>query len=99
MKPRKSFARLSTQIHLDPDRWIVLVQFLTLTKQLEKAEKAVHDAESALKEKPLGLLSAARCWDEAYKTAGQGPEIQVLARLEQAAGTERLGTPSPRTSL
>ena len=31
----------------DPDRWFVLLQFLTLTKQLEKAETAVHDAESA----------------------------------------------------
>ena len=29
----------------DPDRWITLVQFMVVTKQLAKAEKAINDAE------------------------------------------------------
>ena len=32
----------------DPDRWITLVQFMVLTKQPEKAEKAIKDAEAVL---------------------------------------------------
>lgn len=55
----------------DPGRWIALVEFLTLTKEMDKAEKAVHDAESALKEKPLGPARCCEVLGRAYKTAGQ----------------------------
>ncbi|HKM52378.1 MAG TPA: tetratricopeptide repeat protein, partial [Isosphaeraceae bacterium] len=56
---------------LDPARRVALVEFFTFTKQLENAEKAVLEAEAALKDMPLG---AARCCEvlaRAYKTAGQ----------------------------
>ena len=59
---------------LDSARWIALVDFLTLTKQLEKAEKAVLGAESALKEKPLGPAQCCEVLGRAYKTAGQADQ-------------------------
>ena len=58
-------------VPLDPARRIALVELLTLTKQLEKAEKAVHDAESALREKPLGPARCCEVLGRAYKTAAQ----------------------------
>ena len=44
----------------DPDRWITLVRFMVLTKQPEKAEKAIKDAEANLP-KPEAPLALARC--------------------------------------
>ena len=47
----------------DPDRWISLVRFMVLTKQAEKAEKAIEDAQSNLP-KPKAPLALARCCEE-----------------------------------
>ena len=38
-------------VRSDPDRWIILVQFLAQSRQMEKAELAARDAEVALKDK------------------------------------------------
>jgi tetratricopeptide (TPR) repeat protein len=46
----------------DPDRWIALVELLRLSKQPEKAEKAVREAEANLPQ-PKGLLALAHCSD------------------------------------
>ena len=62
----------------DPARRTALVEFLTLTKQLEKAEKAVHDAESALREKPLGPARCCEVLGRAYKTATQDDQKSKL---------------------
>ncbi len=56
---------------LDPKRWIEMVRFLASTMQMEKAEKAVYDAESALKGKPLGPAICCEMLGQSYKTAGQ----------------------------
>ena len=56
----------------DPDRWMILVLFLTQTKQMEKAEQAVRDAEVALKDRsPIGLARCCEALGQAYKLAGQ----------------------------
>jgi len=65
----------------DPDRWFVLLQFLTLTKQLEKAETAVHDAESVIKDKPLRLAQCCDVLGQGYKTAGQDQESKTWNNL------------------
>ena len=52
----------------DPDRWMTLVQFLAQTKQMEKAEQAVRDAEVALKDKsPISLARCCEALGQAYK--------------------------------
>ena len=59
-------------VRSDPDRWMTLVQFLAKTKQMEKAEQAVRDAEVALKDKsPIGLARCCEALGQAYKLAGQ----------------------------
>jgi len=68
---------------LDPARRIALVEFFTLTKQFENAEKAVLEAESALKEKPLGPARCCEVLARAYKTAGQDDK-KSEAWLERA---------------
>ena len=68
---------------LDPAWRIALVEFFTLTKQFENAEKAVLEAESALKEKPLGPARCCEVLARAYKTAGQDDE-KSEAWLERA---------------
>ena len=56
----------------DPDRWMILVLFLTQTKQMEKAEQAVRDAEVALKDRsPIGLARCCEALGRTYKLAGQ----------------------------
>jgi tetratricopeptide (TPR) repeat protein len=45
----------------DPDRWITLVQFMVLTKQIEKAERAIQDAEAALPPAQAALALAQCC--------------------------------------
>ncbi len=70
-------------VPLDPDRWSELVGYLTLTKQWEKAEKAVHGAESVLKEKPLGPARCCEVLGRAYKTAGQADQ-KSKSWLEEA---------------
>ena len=50
----------------DPDRWIMLVQFLVETKQLAEAAKAVKDAEAVLAQgsrRPWPWPNALRCWE------------------------------------
>ena len=57
----------------DPDRWTALVVFLAAqTKQMEKAEQALRDAEAELKEKsPVTLARCCEVVGQAYKLAGQ----------------------------
>ena len=45
----------------DPDRWITLVDFMVITKQAEKAEQAVRDAEKNLPESKVPLTLAECC--------------------------------------
>jgi tetratricopeptide (TPR) repeat protein len=46
----------------DPNRWITLVKFMVLTKQLVKAERAIRDAEANLPQ-PQAPLALAQCCD------------------------------------
>jgi cellulose synthase operon protein C len=45
----------------DPDRWITLVQFMVITKQLAKAEKAIKDAEAVVPPDQVPLALAQCC--------------------------------------
>jgi predicted Zn-dependent protease len=59
----------------EPDRWILLVQFLCQTRQMPKAEEAVGDAETALKShSPLGLARCCEVLAQAFKAAGPDAE-------------------------
>jgi cellulose synthase operon protein C len=59
-------------VRTDPDRWMTLVQFLAQTKQMEKAEQTVRDAELALKDKwPIGLARCCEALGQVYKLLGQ----------------------------
>ena len=57
-----------------------MLQFLTLTKQLEKAE-TVHDAESVIKDKPLRLAQCCDVLGQGYKTAGQDQKSKTWNNL------------------
>jgi len=56
---------------LDPTRRVALVQFFTVTKQLGNAEKAVLEAETALKDVPLGAAQCCEVLGRAYKSVGK----------------------------
>jgi tetratricopeptide (TPR) repeat protein len=45
----------------DPDRWIALVLFMVLTKQPDKAEQAIRDAEGNLPKSRVALTLAQGC--------------------------------------
>ena len=45
----------------DPDRWITLVWFMVITKQAEKAEQAIRDAEANLPQSKAPLTLAQCC--------------------------------------
>jgi tetratricopeptide (TPR) repeat protein len=45
----------------DPDRWIALVLFMILTKQPDKAEQAIRDAETNLPKPQVALTMAQGC--------------------------------------
>ena len=53
----------------DPDRWITLVQFMVITKQLKKAEKAIRDAEANLPtdQAPLAMAQCCQLIGRAYE--------------------------------
>ena len=53
----------------DPDRWITLVRFMVITKQLAKAQKAIKDAEAFLPpdQVPLALAQCCEMMGRAYE--------------------------------
>ena len=53
----------------DPDRWITLVRFVVLTRQAEKAEKAVREAEAHLSATPLALAQCCQMVGSIYTAA------------------------------
>ena len=57
----------------DPDRWITLVQFMVVTKQLAKAEKAIKDAEAVMPpdQAPLALAQCCEMMGRAYEPMSQ----------------------------
>ena len=58
----------------DPDRWITLVQFMIITKQLEKARKAIKDAEVVMPpdQAPLALAQCCEMMGRAYERSDDG---------------------------
>jgi len=62
----------------DPNRWVVLIQFLVSTKQMEKAERTVDDVAKAVGSEKAAL-AAAQCSD----IVGQGH--QAAAHEVEAA--------------
>jgi tetratricopeptide (TPR) repeat protein len=65
----------------DPDRWIVLVQFLALTKQLDKAATVIKDAEAILPESqaPLALAQCCGLLGRAYEGNDEAQKIHWYA--------------------
>jgi hypothetical protein len=58
---------------------MTLVQFLAQTKQMEKAEQAVRDAEVALRtSRPSALPGAVRRWDSLQADRPRRSEDQDL---------------------
>jgi tetratricopeptide (TPR) repeat protein len=66
----------------EPDRWITLVRFLTLTRQFDKAEQAVRAAEAPLAAKPLAL---AQCCE----VVGKAIELSDPDRAKEWYGQAR----------
>ena len=66
----------------DPDRWITLVQFMVITKQLEKAEKAVRGAEVVLppNQAPLAMAQCCQLMGRAYEQIDKEATKQWYAR-------------------
>lgn len=58
----------------DPDRWIAMVQFMIVTRQLAKAEKAIKDAEASIpsEQAPLALAQCCEMMGRAYRPIDQG---------------------------
>ena len=64
----------------DPDRWLTLVRFAMLTRQAEKAEKAVREAEAHLSAKPLALAQCCQMVGSIYGRRGPGQAVVRKAR-------------------
>ena len=58
----------------DSDRWITLVRFMIITKQLEKARKAIKDAEVVMPpdQAPLALAQCCEMLGKAYEQSDDG---------------------------
>ena len=69
----------------DPDRWITLVRFLVITKQLAKAQKAIKDAESAVPpdQMPLALAQCCEMMGRAYDQSDDEATKQWYARATE----------------
>lgn len=67
----------------EPDRWITLVRFLTLTRQFDKAGQAVREAEAPLAARPLAL---AQCCEVMGKSLELGDPDSAKAWFGQARG-------------
>ena len=68
----------------DPDRWISLVRFLVLTRQAEKAEQAVREAEAQHRQpQPLAL---AQCCEMVGKAYAAGDPDRAKTWYGQARG-------------
>ena len=80
----------------DPDRWITLVQFMVITKQLEKAKKAIKDAEAALSpdQAPLAMAQCCQLMGRAYEQSDNEATKQWYARA--AGWYEKAKAASPR---
>ena len=53
----------------DPNRWTALVEFLVLTKQPQKAQQAVREAEANLPKAPLALAQCCETMGRSYQEA------------------------------
>ncbi|QEH39214.1 tetratricopeptide repeat protein (plasmid) [Aquisphaera giovannonii] len=77
-KPEKAEAVFREAIQArpaDPDRWNNLVQFLAQTAQLDAAERAIGEAEKALKgQSPAGM---ARCCETLAVVCKAGPQAMI----------------------
>jgi len=82
----------------DPARWITLVEFLALTK-IKDTEKAVLEAEAALKEKPIGPARCCELLGRAYKTASQDDQASKywLERARRWYGKAQMDQPNDLT--
>jgi tetratricopeptide (TPR) repeat protein len=61
----------------DPDRWSTLVKFMILTKQPEKAEQAVRDAETNLPQAPLALAQCCQSLGRAFDGGNADDQVKV----------------------
>lgn len=68
----------------DADRWLALVEFLVVTKQMEKADNEVQKAQQAIKDKPLSVARCCELLGQAYKSVLRG-EQKAKVWTEQAA--------------
>jgi len=89
----------------DPDRWMILVQFLAQTNQMDKAEQAVRDAEVVLKDKsPIGLGRCCEALALAYKETGQAAQktkiwYDAATQWYRAAQNAKPDDPAPNHQL
>jgi cellulose synthase operon protein C len=69
----------------DPDRWITLVRFMLITKQLRKAEKAIKDAEAIVPpdQAPLALAQCCELMGRAYEQNDDGATKQWYTRAAE----------------
>jgi cellulose synthase operon protein C len=69
----------------DPDRWITLVRFLVITKQLAKAQKVIKDAETVVPpdQVPLALAQCCEMMGRAYEQSGDEATKQWYARATE----------------
>jgi cellulose synthase operon protein C len=69
----------------DPDRWITLVQFMVITKQLRKAEKAIKDAEAIVPpdQVPLALAQCCELMGRAYEQNDDSATKQWYTRAAE----------------
>jgi tetratricopeptide (TPR) repeat protein len=69
----------------EPDRWVVLVQFLAQTKQPAKAAKAIKDAEAQLPESqaPLALAQCCTLLGRSYESSDEDQKKQWYAQAKR----------------
>ena len=83
--PRPKFDQAVELSKTDPDRWITLVRFMVVTKQLAKAQKAIKDAESVIPpdQAPLALAQCCEMMGRAYEPSGEGVTKQWYTRATE----------------
>ncbi len=85
-KPEDALTELQTAVNLaptEPNRWLALVQGLVMTKQPEKAETAIKQAETALPPAVAPLALAHCC--ESMMQAYESPNEVAIKKWSEAA--------------
>ncbi len=98
-KLREAEAEIRTALaaaKADPNRWTTLVEFLVRTRQPEKAEQAVREAEKSLPQAPLALAQCCEIVGGSYQGSNMADQAKKwYDEARQWFGKARAGRKDP----